>query len=60
MESIVQAEKKILTALFKMAKAAQSPDLKPAFEKHERETEGQVERPEKVFGLLVDPEGQEV
>jgi ferritin-like metal-binding protein YciE len=35
-----------------MAKAAQSPDLKAAFEKHERETEGQVDRLEKVFALL--------
>jgi Domain of unknown function (DUF892) len=44
--------KKILTALPKMAKAAQSPDLKAPFEKHDRETEGHVERLEKVFGLL--------
>ncbi len=52
LKDIYYAEKKILTALPKMAKAAQSPDLKAAFEKHERETEGQVERLEKVFGLL--------
>jgi ferritin-like metal-binding protein YciE len=35
-----------------MAKAAQSPDLKAAFQKHEGETEGQVNRLEKIFGLL--------
>jgi len=35
-----------------MAKAAQSPDLKAAFEKHEEETEGQVERLQKVFEIL--------
>ena len=52
LKDIYSAEKKILTALPKMAKAAQSPDLKAAFEKHERETEGQVERLEKVFALL--------
>ena len=52
LKDIFYAEKKILTALPKMAKAAQSPDLKAAFEKHEGETQGQVERLEKVFGLL--------
>ena len=32
-----------------MAKAAQSEELRAAFEKHEAETEGQVERLEQVF-----------
>jgi ferritin-like metal-binding protein YciE len=35
-----------------MAKAAQSPELSAAFEKHEGETEEQVERLEQVFELL--------
>ena len=35
-----------------MAKAAQSPDLKKAFEKHSGETEGHVARLEKVFGAI--------
>jgi ferritin-like metal-binding protein YciE len=52
LKDIYYAEKKILTALPKMAKAAQSPDLKAAFEKHKRETEGQIKRLEKVFGVL--------
>jgi ferritin-like metal-binding protein YciE len=43
------AEKKILSALPKMAKAAQSEDLKAAFQKHETETEEHVARLEKVF-----------
>ena len=43
------AEKKILSALPKMAKAAQSEDLKAAFEKHGTETEEHVARLEKVF-----------
>ena len=34
LKDIYFAEKKILTALPKMAKAAQSEDLKQAFEKH--------------------------
>ena len=38
LKDIYYAEKKILTALPKMAKAAQNEDLKAAFEKHEGET----------------------
>jgi len=49
LKDIYFAEKKILTALPKMAKAAQSDDLKAAFDKHEGETEGQVARLERVF-----------
>ena len=39
LKDIYFAEKKILTALPKMAKAAQDEDLKAAFEKHHEETE---------------------
>src|SRR5205807_7279804 len=49
LKDIYFAEKKILTALPKMAKAAQSEELKEAFQKHESETEEQVSRLEKVF-----------
>src|ERR1700750_1495253 len=35
-----------------MAKAARSPELKKAFEKHKGETEGQVKRLERVFGII--------
>jgi ferritin-like metal-binding protein YciE len=49
LKDIYFAEKKILKALPKMAKAAQSEDLKSAFEKHETETEEHVARLEKVF-----------
>ena len=52
LKDIYYAERKILKALPKMAKAAQSPELKAAFEKHEDETEGQVERLQKVFEIL--------
>jgi ferritin-like metal-binding protein YciE len=55
LKDIYYAEKKILTSLPKMAKAAQSPDLRAAFEKHERETGGQVERLEQVFSLIEEP-----
>ena len=52
LKDIYYAEKKILSTLPKMAKAAQSPDLKAAFEKHRTETEGQVSRLEQVFELI--------
>jgi ferritin-like metal-binding protein YciE len=52
LKDIYFAEKKILATLPKMAKAAQSPDLKKAFEKHRGETEGHVERLEKVFAAI--------
>lgn len=52
LKDIYFAEKKILSALPKMAKAAQSPKLKAAFEKHEAETDAQVERLEKVFASI--------
>jgi ferritin-like metal-binding protein YciE len=49
LKDIYFAEKKILGALPKMAKAAQTEELKAAFEKHEIETEEHVNRLEKVF-----------
>jgi ferritin-like metal-binding protein YciE len=52
LKDIFYAEKKILTALPKMAKAAHSPDLQSAFRKHERQTQGQVERLEQVFAMI--------
>ena len=52
LKDIYFAEKKILSTLPKMAKAAENPDLKAAFEKHRVETEGHVERLEQVFGMI--------
>jgi ferritin-like metal-binding protein YciE len=52
LKDIYFAEKKILSTLPKMAKAAQNPDLKAAFEKHRKETEGHVNRLEQVFQLI--------
>ncbi len=49
LKDIYYAERQILKALPKMAKGAQSPELKAAFEKHREETEGHVERLQKVF-----------
>jgi ferritin-like metal-binding protein YciE len=59
LKDIFFAEKKILSALPKMAKAAQSPDLKAAFQKHEGETQEQVARLEKVFAIIdAKPQGK--
>jgi ferritin-like metal-binding protein YciE len=59
LKDIYFAEKKILTALPKMAKAAQSEDLKAAFEKHLGETEEQVNRLEQVFEEIdAKPQGK--
>jgi ferritin-like metal-binding protein YciE len=59
LKDIYFAEKKILSALPKMAKAAQSPKLKAAFEKHLEETEGQVDRLDQVFASIDEaPKGK--
>jgi ferritin-like metal-binding protein YciE len=55
LKDIYYAEKQILKALPKMAKAAASQELQAAFEKHHDETEGHVERLEQVFELLGKP-----
>jgi ferritin-like metal-binding protein YciE len=55
LKDIYFAEKQILKALPKMAKAANSDKLRAAFEKHHGETEGQVERLEKIFELIDKP-----
>ena len=43
LKDIYYAERKILKSLPKMARAAQHPQLKAAFEKHKDQTEGQIE-----------------
>ena len=52
LKDVYYAERKILKALPKMTKGAQSPELKAAFEKHRAETEGQIERLEQVFEII--------
>jgi ferritin-like metal-binding protein YciE len=52
LKDIYYAERKILKALPKMAKGAQSADLKAAFEKHRDQTEGHVERLTQVFEIF--------
>lgn len=55
LKDIYYAERKILRALPKMARGAQSEELKAAFQKHEEETQMQVERLQQVFELLGKP-----
>jgi ferritin-like metal-binding protein YciE len=51
LKDMYYAEKQILRTLPKMAKKADSDELRQAFEHHLKETEGQVERLEQVFAL---------
>jgi len=55
LKDIYYAEKQIYKSLPKMAKAAQSDQLRAAFEKHHDETEGHIERLEQIFELLEKP-----
>lgn len=52
LKDIYYAERKILKTLPKMKRAAQSEELKAAFDKHRDETEGHVERLQQVFEVI--------
>jgi len=59
LRDIYDSESQILEALPQMASAATHPQLKKAFEKHQVETEKQVQRLEKIFEALGEsPEGE--
>ena len=49
---LYHAEKQLVKALPKLSKGATSPDLKEALDAHLEETEGHVDRLEKVFDAL--------
>ena len=51
-KDVYWAEKHLSSGLKKMKKAATSPKLAAAFEKHIEETAGQIERLKRVFELL--------
>ena len=55
LQDIYYAEQQITKALPKMIEKATSPQLKQAFERHLRETEGQIQRLDQVFSLLGKP-----
>ena len=56
LKDIYFAEKQIVKALPRMAKAAQSPQLRAGFEKHLEETEGQIDRLEQIFEIIGAPD----
>lgn len=58
-EDLYDAENRLIEALPKMADAAQSPQLKSAFESHLEETRGHVGRLEQVFEALGQPPKRE-
>ena len=59
LKDLYSAEKQLLKALPKMARAASSPELKQAFQTHLQQTERQVARLEQVFeGLDASPRGK--
>lgn len=52
LKDVYYAERQVLKALPKMARAAQAPELKEAFESHRGETQQQIERLQQVFEHL--------
>lgn len=52
LRDIYYAERKILSALPKMARGAQDPKLKEAFQLHREQTEVHVERLQQVFEII--------
>ena len=52
LKDIYHAEKQLTRALPRMAKAAESPELEQAFTTHLKETEGQIQRLQKIFDKL--------
>jgi ferritin-like metal-binding protein YciE len=55
LQDVYYAEKQLTKALPKLAKAAESKELKKAFTDHLKETEGHVERLEKAFDMIGKP-----
>ena len=52
LQDLLHAEKQLVKALPRMARAAHEPQLKKAFQQHLEQTEGHVERLQKAFELL--------
>jgi ferritin-like metal-binding protein YciE len=52
LKDLYSAEKQLVKALPKLAKNTQAPDLQKAFQEHLRQTEGHVERIERIFSEL--------
>jgi ferritin-like metal-binding protein YciE len=59
LQDLYSAERQLVKALPKMAEASTSPELKKVFQDHLKETEGQVERLDKVFESIEEEPGDE-
>jgi len=57
LKDLYSAEKQIVKALPKMVKNATNPELREAFSNHLDETEGHVQRLEKIFQMLGEKAG---
>jgi len=55
LKDIYHAEKTLVKVLPRMAKMAESDELREAIEHHLKETEGQVDRLEEVFQIIEQP-----
>ena len=55
LKDVYNAEKQLIRALPRMARAASNPQLRKAFEDHLRQTEGHVSRLERIFKELGAP-----
>jgi len=59
LKDLYNAENQLLKALPKMAKAASAPELRKAFERHLKETQGQIRRLDRIFKRLdTNPKGK--
>ena len=59
LKDLYSAENQLVKALPKMAKAAAAAELRQGFEKHLKQTQGQVQRLEKIFQALGEsPKGK--
>ena len=59
LRDVYYAEKQVLKSLPKMERAAHAEEVKQAFRTHLKQTEGQIERLEKVFGMIdLTPRGK--
>jgi ferritin-like metal-binding protein YciE len=52
LRDLYNAENQILKALPKMAEKATHPSLRQAFQQHEQQTRGHVDRLDRIFGML--------
>jgi len=52
LKDIYFAERQVLKSLRKMAKAAENAELKQAFTDHRQQTEGQIERLQRIFEII--------